>query len=82
MQLNSENEDKAKVYLETLRIDKISSERLQKNFKKVFRAYSPKKASNFVKKEALAQVFSCEFCEIFKNTFFTEHVWATASLPK
>ena len=24
--------------------------------------------------------FSCEFCEISKNTFFTEHVWATASL--
>ena len=25
---------------------------------------------NFIKKEALAQVFSCEFCEISKNTFF------------
>ena len=25
---------------------------------------------NFVKKETLAQVFYCEFCEIFKNTFF------------
>ena len=24
-------------------------------------------------------MFSYEFCEIFKNTFFTEHVWATAS---
>ena len=23
-----------------------------------------------MKKETLAQVFSCEFCEIFKNTFF------------
>ena len=23
-----------------------------------------------VKKESLAQVFSCEFCEIFNNTFF------------
>ena len=23
--------------------------------------------------ETPAQVFSCEFCEIFKNTFFTEH---------
>ena len=30
------------------------------------------------KKETLAQVFSCEFCEISKNTFFTEHLWATA----
>ena len=35
---------------------------------------------NFIKKETLAQVFSCEFCEISKNTFFTEHVWATASI--
>ena len=26
----------------------------------------------------MAQVFSCEFCEISKNTFFTEHLWATA----
>ena len=24
---------------------------------------------NFIKKEALEQVFSCEFCEISKNTF-------------
>ena len=29
--------------------------------------------------KTLAQVFSCEFCEIFKNTFFTEHLLATAS---
>ena len=28
-----------------------------------------------VKKETQAQVFSCEFCEISKNTFFTEHLW-------
>ena len=28
---------------------------------------------NFIKKEALAQVFSCECWEIFKNTFFIEH---------
>ena len=26
-------------------------------------------ACNFIKKETLAQVFSCEFCEITKNTF-------------
>ena len=26
-------------------------------------------------------MFSCELCEISKNTFFTEHVWATASGP-
>ena len=29
--------------------------------------------------ESLAQVLSCEFCEFFKNIFFTEHLWATAS---
>ena len=30
------------------------------------------------KKETLAQVFSCEFRKISKNTFFTEHLWMTA----
>ena len=29
-------------------------------------------------KETLAQVFSCEFCEISKKTFFTEHLRTTA----
>ena len=28
-----------------------------------------------------AQVFFCEFCEIFKNIFFTEHLWTTAFDP-
>ena len=36
-------------------------------------------ACNFIKKETLGQVFSREFCEIPKNTFFTEHLWTTAS---
>ena len=35
---------------------------------------------NFIKKETLAQVFSCEFCEISKNTFFAEHLRKTASV--
>ena len=30
-------------------------------------------------KKILVQVFFCEFCEISKNTFFTEHPWTTAS---
>ena len=30
-------------------------------------------AWNFIKKETQVQVLSCEFCEIFKNIFFTEH---------
>ena len=33
----------------------------------------------FNKKETLAQVFSCEFCEISKNTHFKEHLYTTAS---
>ena len=37
-------------------------------------------ACNFIKKETLAQVFSYEFCQISKNTFFTEHLRATASI--
>ena len=28
---------------------------------------------NFIKKESLALVFSCEFCEISKNTFFLQN---------
>ena len=35
-------------------------------------------ACNFIKKESLAQVFSCEFCEISRNTFFTELLRTTA----
>ena len=35
---------------------------------------------NFIKKETLAQVFSCEFYEIFMNTFFTEHFLEIASV--
>ena len=31
-------------------------------------------ACNFIKKETSTQLFSCEFYEIFENTFFTEHL--------
>ena len=31
-----------------------------------------------IKKENLVQVFSCEFCKISNDTFFTEHLWTTA----
>ena len=30
-------------------------------------------AYNFTEKETLGEVFSCEFCEISKKTFSTEH---------
>ena len=32
------------------------------------------KVCNFIKKETLTEAFSCEFCEISKDTFFTEHL--------
>ena len=32
-----------------------------------------------MKKETLAQVLSCKLREIFKNIFFTEQLWTTAS---
>ena len=35
---------------------------------------------NFIKKETLAKVFSCEFCEISKNISSKEHLLATASV--
>ena len=33
-----------------------------------------------IKKETLVRVFSCEVCEIFKNTFFAEDLRTTASV--
>ena len=30
--------------------------------------------------ETLTQVFSCEFCKIFKSTYFTEHLRMIASV--
>ena len=35
--------------------------------------------ATLLKRGPLVQVFSCGFCDIFKNTFFTEHLWTTAS---
>ena len=35
-------------------------------------------ACKFAKRGTLGQVFSYKFCEIFKNTFFTGHLRATA----
>ena len=46
---------------------------MPENWRMFWESYCPQ-ACNFIKKETLAQVFSCEFCGIFKNTFFTEHI--------
>ena len=32
------------------------------------------RSATLLKKETLAHVFSCEFCEISKNIFFAEHI--------
>ena len=46
-------------------------------FHLIFQAW----AFNFIKKETLAQVFSCEFCEIFKNTFsYRTHLMAASEI--
>ena len=39
-------------------------------------------ACNFTKKDTPAQVFSCELCEISKNTNFTEHLQTTIASIK
>ena len=38
------------------------------------RVSSRLRSTTLLKKETLAQVFSCKFCEISKNTFFTKHL--------
>lgn len=35
---------------------------------------------NLIKKEALTQVFYCEFCLIFNNNFLIEHLRSTISV--
>ena len=36
------------------------------------------RACNFINNDTLTQVFSCEYFEIFKNTYFEEHLRTTA----
>ena len=44
-----------------------------------FKKVAGLRPATLLKNETLAQVFSCEFCEISKNTFFTERLWTTVS---
>ena len=53
--------------------------RFSEKFYKIHRK-TPVPPYNFIKSETLSQVFSRAFCEIFKVTFFTEHLRATASI--
>ena len=47
-----------------------------KQFQKINRKTPvPEFLFKFIKKEALTQVFCRQFCKIFKNIFFIEHLW-------
>ena len=37
---------------------------------------------DFIKRDTLIQMFSCKFCEIFKNTFFTGYLRETSFVAK
>ena len=50
--------------------------------KAVVRRFSVKKACKLYLKKTLVQVFSCEFCEIFKRTFFYGTLPVTASAQR
>ena len=56
---------------------KISQNSLEKPLPEPF--FNKVAGCNFIKKKTLAQVLSCGFCEMFKNTFFTQHIRTTAS---
>ena len=43
---------------------------LQNSWENICVGVSHTGACNFIKKETTAQVFSCEFCKTFRNTFF------------
>ena len=47
--------------------------------KSLFNKVNRPKACNFIKKETLTEVFSCECCEIYKNTYFEKHLQTAAS---
>ena len=45
----------------------------------MFKVNNKDTIEQFNKIDILAQLFSCEFCELFKSTFFKEYLWTTAS---
>ena len=51
-----------------------------KNFEIFTGKHRGLKTCNFFKKRPPTQVFSCEYCEIFKNTYFEKHLRTTASI--
>ena len=53
---------------------KISQNSQENTYARVSLLIKPEAACNFVKKEALALVFSCEFCEFLRTSFFIEYL--------
>ena len=53
-----------------LKISQISQENTCVRVSFLIKLQASGQAFNFIKKETLTQVFSCEFSKIFKNTFF------------
>ena len=65
--------------------EEFQAKRCLRNFtkftgKQLFRSFFVNKDS--IKKETLAQVLPYKCCTISNNTFFTEHLWTTASLKR
>ena len=58
---------------------KISKNSQENTCAKLFLITQQAETCNFIKKETLGQVFSCECCHIFKYAFLTEYLWMTAS---
>ena len=57
---------------------------IKRRFEKFRKAYRktpvPESRFYFIKNETIAQVFSSEFSEIFKNTFFRKYLWTASFL--
>ena len=60
-------------------LKKVFSKNLEKFRKSLVSVSLLCVANNFVKKENLAQVFSCEFCEIFETIVLTEQLQENVS---
>ena len=67
------------IYLQSIKPATVAkSKQSSRGVPKTFTKFTGKhmcQAWKFNKKETLAQVFSCEYCEILKSTFFVEHFW-------
>ena len=62
-----------------LEISQNSQENTRARVSLLLKLQAPDSACNFIKRPTLAQVFSCEFCEISKNTFSYRTLLVAAS---